>query len=173
MEKYIPDIYQKSIYNVDYKKLYNCGIRCVLFDLDNTLAPINIKEPPKKVKELFDDLKEQGFKVIIFSNSHKARIKPFKENLNVDSCAFAFKPFKYKFIKVLTTYNFKQSEVVIIGDQMLTDIVGGNNVGITTILINPISNKDFVFTKFNRLREKYIMRKLRNNNLFVKGRYYE
>ena len=56
---------------------------------------------------------------------------------------------------------------------MLTDIVGGNKVGITTILVNPISVKDPFWTKPNRSMEKRIMKKLRDNNLFVKGRYYE
>ena len=68
MEKYIPDIYQKSIYTINYDVLLLRGIKCLLFDLDNTIAPVNIKSPSKKTKELFDDLKSKGFKIIIFSN---------------------------------------------------------------------------------------------------------
>lgn len=172
MEKYVPDIYQKSVYTIDYNKLLNRGIKCLLFDLDNTLAPINIKEPNRKLKDLFDDLQCQGFNVIIFSNSPKRRVKPFKEELNIDCCANARKPFKKKFLKILNTYNYNENEVAIIGDQLLTDIVGGNNIGITTILVNPISTKDFIFTKFNRAKEKKIMKKLRKQDLLVKGRYY-
>ena len=73
MEEYIPDIYQKSIYTINYEKLIDRGIKCLLFDLDNTIAPIGVKEPTKKVKELFDDLKKMGFKIIIFSNSGSKR----------------------------------------------------------------------------------------------------
>ena len=74
---------------------------------------------------------------------------------------------------VLREYKFNINEVAIIGDQILTDVVGGNKVGILTVLINPISNKDFFITKFNRFREKRIMKRLRDKNLFSKGRYYE
>ena len=173
MEKYIPDMYQQSIYTIDYHKLLDKGIKCILFDLDNTLVPVTDKRPTQKLKELFEDLKNKGFKVIIFSNSHRRRLKPFKDELNVDCCASARKPFKEKFLLVLREYRFNVNEVAIIGDQILTDVVGGNKVGILTVLINPISNKDFFITKFNRFREKRIMKRLRDKNLFSKGRYYE
>lgn len=173
MEKYIPDMYQQSIYTIDYQKLLSKGIKCILFDLDNTLVPVTDRQPTKKLKELFDELKRQGFKIIIFSNSHRKRLKPFKDELNVDCCASARKPFKEKFLLVLKEYHYNINEVAIIGDQILTDIVGGNKVGILTVLINPISNKDFFITKFNRIRERRIMKKLRDKNLFSKGRYYE
>lgn len=171
MEKYIPDIYQKSIYTINYDVLLLRGIKCLLFDLDNTIAPVNIKSPSKKTKELFDELKSKGFKIIIFSNSGKTRVKPFKDELDVDCCAKAGKPFKKKFLKVLEEYEV--NETAMIGDQLLTDIKGGNNVGITTILINPIGTKETIFTKFNRQIEKIILKKLRCNNLFIKGKYYE
>ncbi len=173
MEKYIPDMYQQSIYTIDYQKLLDKGIKCLLFDLDNTLAPVTDKKPTKKLKDLFEELKKKGFKVIIFSNSLKKRIKPFKEELNVDCCASARKPSKTKFLLVMKEYQYNINEVAIIGDQILTDVVGGNKVGILTVLVNPISNKDFIFTKINRFREKKIMKKLRDKNLFSKGRYYE
>ena len=53
MEKYVPDIYQKSIYTIDYTKLLNLGIKCLLFDLDNTVVPSKSSEPPQKAKDLF------------------------------------------------------------------------------------------------------------------------
>ena len=68
---------------------------------------------------------------------------------------------------------FAENEVAIIGDQMFTDIAGGNRAGITTILTTPLSNEDPFWTKPNRFREKRMMIKLRNHDLFKKGRYYE
>lgn len=173
MDKFIPDIYQKSIYTIDYSKLWLRGIKCLMFDLDNTLVPASINAPTKKNIELFNELKELGFKVIIFSNSHKTRVKPFKDILEVDCCANAMKPFKHKFLKVLKEYNYNINEVALIGDQIMTDVLGGNAVGITTVLINPISKKDYVFTKFNRVLENKILETLRKKNLFTKGKYYD
>lgn len=173
MDQYVPDIYQKSIYTIDYAKLLNRGIKCLLFDLDNTIAPYKENKPTKKANDLFIRLKQKGFVVIIFSNSSKERVKPFKEELQVDCCHRAWKPSIKKFYKIMNDYNFTESEIALIGDQMLTDVLGGNKVGITTILVNPVSKKDFILTKFNRIREKHIMKKLRDHELFSKGRYYD
>lgn len=173
MEKYIPDIYQKSIYTINYDSLFLRGIKCLLIDLDNTIVPISMKSPNKKIKELFDDLKMQGFKVIIFSNSSKSRIKPFKDILDVDCCAKARKPFQKKYLKIMEEYQFSEEEIACIGDQLITDIQGGNKAGITTILVNPIGTKEYLGTKINRVFEKYIFRKLRDNDLFTKGKYYD
>lgn len=173
MEKYVPDIYQKSIYTINYDALYSRGIKCLLIDLDNTIVPITMKNSNKKIKELFDDLKTKGFKIIIFSNSPKSRVKVFKEELDVDCCALASKPFKRKYKKIMHVYDLKESEIACIGDQLLTDIKGGNRLGLTTILVNPVGTKERFLTKINRAFEKRILRKLRDNDLFAKGKYYE
>ena len=173
MEIYIPDIYQKSIYVIDYQKLINRGIKCLLFDLDNTLVPISDKKPSEKLKKFIDKLKEMGFKVVIFTKSNKHRLLPFKNDLDVDCSASSHKPRPTKFLQVLKLYGYSISEVAIIGDQLLTDVLGGNRIGITTILVNPISTKDFFWTRFSRKKEAKIMNKLRDNDLFAKGRYYE
>lgn len=173
MEKYIPDIYQKSIYAIDYQKLASCGIKCLLIDLDNTLVATTIKKPNQKLKNLFTDLKEQGFRIILFSNSSKRRLKPFGDELEVEYYYRAWKPSSKKYRKVMESYNLNESEVAIIGDQLLTDVLGGNRVGITTILINPVSNRDGFFTRFNRIYERHILKKLRERILFTKGKYYD
>lgn len=173
MEQYIPDIYQKSIYTINYEKLVDRGIKCLLFDLDNTISPVGIKTPSSKTKELFIELKKMNFRIIIFSNSGSKRLEPFKEELQVEVHPHSMKPFKRNFLKIMDKYELKDSEVAIIGDQFLTDIIGGNKVGITTILVNPIGLKDFFLTKVNRLREKIIINRLGKKLLFIKGRYYD
>lgn len=173
MEKYVPDMYQKSIYDINYQKLWNQGIKCLMFDLDNTLVTPSMKSPTDEVKNLFRKLKKIGFRVIIFSNSPKRRVKPFKDELEVDCSASSRKPFKKKFLKVLSFYNYTITEVAIIGDQIMTDVLGGNKIGILTILVTPISKKDMILTKFNRIIEKIIIRKMSKKSLFIKGNYYE
>lgn len=173
LEKFMPDEYQKSIYTIDYKKLKTIGIRCLLFDLDNTLVPCKVDKPTKKVKDLFAELEEMGFKVIIISNSSKKRLTPFKEGLNVDTAALALKPRKDKYEKIIKEYNLKTIEIAAIGDQLVTDILGANKMGIRSILVNPISNVDFFATYFNRFLEKRIMKLLEKKDLFKKGEYFE
>lgn len=173
MEKYVPDMYQKSIYTVDYSKLLTIGIKCLLFDLDNTVVPSKSIEPSLKAKDLFISLKQKGFRVIIFSNSPKFRIKKFQSFFEVECICNAMKPWSKNFRKVMSNHRLSENEVAIIGDQIMTDVVGGNKVGITTILVNPIATRDFIWTIPNRIRERKIMKKLRDRDLFCKGRYYE
>ena len=173
MDIFLPDKYYKNIYEINYLQLKDDGIKCLLFDLDNTLVPPNVKKPNKKLRDLFDNLKEQDFKVIIMSNSNRKRLTPFKDELVVDCSASSFKPSKTKFLKILKEYKFDLSQTAIVGDQLMTDIFGGNRVGVTTILVNPISKNDFTVTKFNRKLEKTIEKKLRKRGLFERGKYYE
>lgn len=173
MNYFFPDVYQKSIYTINYQKLKDNGIKCLLFDLDNTCVPYVDRRPTKKLKDHFDKLQDMDFKVIIFSNSPKERLKPFKKELNIDCCSKAGKPRKAKFLKILKTYNYDLSEVAIIGDQLVTDIYGGNKVGIMTILVNPMSDIDMPFTKIHRFIEKKKINKMTKQGLFKVGCYYD
>ncbi len=172
IDKFKPDMYRKNIYEVDYKKLNSMGIKCLLFDLDNTIITNDTKKPSKKVIDLIEKLKSMGFRIIIFSNAHKKKIQPFKEILEVDCSAKSKKPFKKKFNIVIKEYRYSENEIALIGDQLVTDILGGNRVGIYTILVDRISGKEIIFTKFNRGLEVLIRLRLRKLG-FIKGEYYE
>jgi len=173
MEKYVADIYQKNIYSINYDSLLSRGIKCLLFDLDNTIASVMERTPNQEVKDLFAELKEKGFKIVIFTNNHKLRAAPFKNELEVDSFSLVRKPRPEKFLTVMNTYGFNVSETAMIGDSIVDDVAGGNGVGITTILVNPIDKKEYPFAKIRRWRENKLVKKLRDKDLFTKGRYYE
>ena len=173
MDNYVPDMYQKSIYHINYEKLKEDGIKCLLFDLDNTCVPFKDKEPNKKLIDLFERLKDMDFKVIIFSNATKKRITPFKNGLNVDCSARSKKPNTNKLMKVIKMFGYDLSEVVLIGDQLFTDILCGNRAGIKTVLVNPMSKDDLIFTKFFRYFERKKFKKFAKKGILVKGKYYE
>ena len=170
---FLPDIYQQSIYTIDYESLKNAGIKIILFDLDNTIIPINTDVPNKKLKMLFEDIKIMGMKPVIMSNSGKKRVEPFKDGLYVDAAYSSMKPLKRKYKKILNLYNVKPSEVAAIGDQMLTDVFGANRMGLTSILVNPISSNDFKKTKINRFFENIIIKHFTKRSVFERGKYYE
>lgn len=172
MDLFIPDIYAQSIYEINYKKLKKNGIKCLLFDLDNTIASYKSNEPDMKVKELFNRL-EMDFKVIIMSNSGKNRLRPFKEKLNVDVAFSSKKPLKGKYKKILELYKFNIDEVACIGDQLLTDILGANRMGFTSILVNRLAKFETTPTKINRFFEKFILRRLAKQKILVIGEYYD
>lgn len=172
MEIFIPDMYVQSIYKINYKKLKKQNIKCLLFDLDNTLCPYTESVPSSDVKELFHAL-ENDFKVIIFSNSGKKRLRPFKEILNVDVAYSSHKPFKKKYLKIMRIYGFKPEEIACIGDQLMTDIWGANKRGCFSILVNSIGTKEPIWTRFNRFFEGIILKKFAKKGILEKGVYYE
>jgi uncharacterized protein len=168
MNNFVPDMYFENIYVIDYKKLKSIGIKCLLFDLDNTISSYESTEPDKKLKELFYTL-QKDFKLVIISNNKKERVRPFKEKLNVDSSYSSMKPLKKKYLKIMDIYNFKDTQIASVGDQLITDIYGANRVGITSILVNPISPNEPLRTRINRSIERKIIRKLNKSGIDVKG----
>ncbi len=172
LDLFIPDIYDQSLYTIDYKKLKKNGIKCLLIDLDNTIAPYKASEPDRKVKELFARL-DDDFKLIIMSNSGKNRLRPFKEILNIDTAYSSKKPLKGKYKKILEQYKLEVNEVACIGDQLLTDILGANRMGLTSILVNRMSKYETLPTRINRFMEKFVLRKLNKKHLLVIGEYYD
>lgn len=172
MKKITPTIYQESIYKINYQKLKEKKIKCLLFDLDNTCVPFHINKTPKQLKELMKQLTNQGFLVILFSNSPKKRVDQFKE-LNIILHPSSRKPFSKKFISILKQYQLKKEEVCIVGDQLFTDILGGNKVGIYTCLVNPLTKEDFILTKITRILEKIMFLKMKKKGILTKGEYYD
>ena len=172
MEKYVPDIYQKSIYDINYSLLKEKGIKCLIFNLDNTVVPHDEQHVTKKIEDLFNELKKD-FNIIVFSNVKRTKVNYFAVSLQV----YGLTSFKLKNVKclekVLSKYKLDETQIAIIGNQLNTDIALGNKAGITTILINPISKREVFWKKLGRIQERRIMKRLKDHDLFFKGRYYE
>lgn len=173
MEKYVPDLYQENIYTINYESLKNRGIKFLIFDLDNTIALINERHACNKALELFSKLKLLGFKIMIASNSIGVRVKTFADELQIDYMSNCRKPKAANLEQFILKSGFKLAEIAIIGDSMMDDVVCGNRIGITTILTDQLGKKEFILAYFRRNRERKIQKKLRDHNLFTKGRHYE
>lgn len=167
-----PDIYQKSIFDINYKKLYKKGISCLIFDLDNTLALIDEAKCPDKVKKLINNLK-QDFTVVIISNNVSKRIKPYKEELEIDAVAMAMKPLPVGLSRIREKYHLRKSEMMMIGDQLVTDILSGKIYNISTCLVEPLGKKDLKITGLNRMIENKILDKYEKREIFKRGKFYE
>lgn len=172
LKRFIPDVYQENIFTINYKKLKKDGIKCLLFDLDNTISPAKEVVLYEETKKLFNKLKKD-FKIILFSNNFPKRVSKFGDFYDVDIACLSLKPFSYKYRYILRKYNFKKNEIAAIGDQLLTDIQGGNKIGITTILVNPMTEIDETETWLNRQIEKKIFKKFEEKNILIKGKYYD
>lgn len=167
-----PDIYQKNIFDIDYKKLYKQGISCLIFDLDNTLALIDEKKCPNKVKKLISHLK-QDFIVVIISNNVYKRIKPYKDSLEINAVSMAMKPLPVGLSKIKKYYHLRKNEMMMIGDQLVTDVLSGKLYGIHTCLVEPLGKKDLKITGFNRMIENQILNRYEKKEIFKRGKFYE
>ena len=172
MNKYIPKIYKKSILDINYNALKEKGIKCILFDLDNTLLEVYKASPKKEFCYLIKKLKKLFRIIVISNNSSSKRVSKVAIELGVDYIKFAMKPFSRGFRKVRKKYKYEKSEMCLIGDQLMTDIMGGNKYGIYTILVDPLAEKELKVTGINRFFERRALKKLAKNNLFKRGEYY-
>ena len=173
MKKYVPKMYKKTIFDINYDKLQKDGIKCLIFDLDNTLAAIDEEIPNKKVKDLMEKLKKKFNVWILSNNSDKKRIDKVANALKIDYISFAIKPFSFGFRRIVKKTSFKKKELCIIGDQIMTDVLGGNSFGIFTVLVEQIGVKDLKITSFNRYLEDKKVAKMTKLGLFKKGEFYE
>ena len=164
----MPNAYQKDIYSINYKGLKSKGIKVLLFDLDNTLIEKGNYVINDKTLKLINKLKKD-FIICILSNSiHIKKIKSVSKQLAIPYISNSKKPFKKGFKKLKLT-NIKEKEITMIGDQLLTDVLGGNRMNYYTILIDPINNDEHIFTKINRVFEKFILKKIQ----LKRGNYYD
>lgn len=170
---YKPCKYYKSFYDVNLYKLKEEGIKVIASDLDNTIVAHNDPHSSRIVKEQLDKIKMLGFEFVIISNNNKGRVEKFCRDLDVKHYSNAMKPLKKTFKKMLIDLDCTNEEIVLIGDQVLTDIIGSNRMNIQSILVEPICVKDSFNTKFNRLIEKRLLKKLEKKKLFKKGEYSE
>lgn len=164
IKKLIPDYYFKSIYEIPYDKLYAKGIRLILTDLDNTLISYKEQLPNEKLFAWKNKLLAMGFEIIVVSNSKKDRVNKFCEAFKIDFVKFATKPLKRGIknaIKDVSKNKYKNEEIILLGDQLMTDIFGAKRMKINACLIEPIAKStDHFFTRINRRIENHYLKKI-------------
>lgn len=154
----IPDMYVPSIYYIDFHELRRRGIKSFIIDLDNTLVEATCAEATPRLMNWLEEIQELGFQVIIVSNNSKARVTQFCHPLNVPFIYTAKKPLSSAFRKALEQLGTQKHETVVVGDQLLTDVLGGNRMGLFTILVVPMSSEEGFFTRINRRMERFFFR---------------
>ena len=167
-----PAMYKKNIHEINYKKLKKLGIKCLVFDLDNTLGLIDNKKCPDESKELLKKLQDD-FLVLVCSNNTKKRLAPYLKELGIGGVAWSLKPSTRGLRKIRRNHRLKKKEMCMIGDQIVTDILAGKRFKIMTILVDPLGEKDLKITALNRSIENYIVKKYEKRGKFKRGNYYE
>ena len=152
----IPTYYAKSIYDIPIKFYKENNIKIIFCDLDNTLDPFYVKEPTSKALNLVQQLKQNDIRLIITSNNHGERVTRYSKLLGVECHYSSLKPLGYRLRRFIKNMNFNQDDIVMIGDQILTDIIASKNTKVRSILTEPAVKGDLPVTKFNRVFDKII-----------------
>jgi len=162
LTNFLPNEHVKSIFDIQPIVLKKKGIKGIITDLDNTLVAWDVKDATPEVIQWFSQMKESDIKITIISNNKLERVKVFSEPLGTPFVYSARKPLTRAFKKVSNEMQLKNEEIVVIGDQVLTDVLGGNLAGFYTILVVPIVQTDGKITRINRKVERRILNYMRN-----------
>lgn len=156
-KKFYPDYYIDSVYALDYQKLYDRGIRGVIYDIDNTLvwhdAPADTQ-----AQELFERLRTVGLKSCLLSNNDEPRVKLFAEAVGADAYIYkAGKPGTQNYLRAVKALGCVRSTVVFAGDQLFTDVWGARRAGITSCLVKPLGPEKLLKIRLKRILEKPVL----------------
>ena len=155
-EKFFPREWIDSTYEIDFEKYYKAGYRGIIFDIDNTLVPHGA-DADERAKRLFKQLKAMGFDICLLSNNKKPRVQRFNKDVNVKYIFKAQKPYSRNYYAAAMTMHISVKSVLCIGDQLFTDIYGGNLAGIYTILVNPINRREEIQIVLKRFLERIVL----------------
>ncbi|MBT2636462.1 MULTISPECIES: YqeG family HAD IIIA-type phosphatase [unclassified Bacillus (in: firmicutes)] len=157
LKHFLPDQHVKSIFEIQPESLKEKGVKGIITDLDNTLVEWDRPSATPKLIEWFDNMRKHEILVTIVSNNNEKRVKAFSDPLKIPFIFQAKKPMGRAFNKALKEMGIKKEETVVIGDQLLTDVLGGNKSGFHTILVVPVAQTDGFVTRFNRKVERRIL----------------
>jgi HAD superfamily phosphatase (TIGR01668 family) len=158
-----PQLIVSAIDRISLAELWNDGIRGLIIDLDNTICPWKQNKVITEADVLIKDALRRKYKVCLISNASYRRTKEIAELYSIPFFAPAYKPSKYTFKKAISLMGLKKKEVAVVGDQLFTDMLGGNRAGCYTILVPPLSKEEFIWTRFMRHLERMAMSRSRND----------
>ncbi len=162
--RFYPTYIYNKVEEIPHSIILNRNIKVAMLDMDNTIINYSEKKYSKELKKWVKELKKKGVKVYILSNSIFSKlVKRIAKELGMQYYYNAKKPSLKGFENILKKENVTKQEMIMIGDQLFTDIWGGNRFGIRTILVTPIDEKEHIHTKIKRPLEKIILKKYFND----------
>ena len=160
----MPDYMFRTFDEITPEFLQGLGIRAILADIDNTLAPYEQPEPDDRIRNWIDSLAEAGISIAFVSNNDRDRVELFNRTLGVPAYWKSGKPFKKNLIKAMNDLGGTPDTTVMLGDQLLTDALAGRNVGVTVLIVPPIRDKRSAFFRFKRWVEAPFVRSFKKRH---------
>ncbi len=165
LRKLCPKVQAQSVLELDLSELQTAGIRGIIFDLDNTLVEWKGETINPEVINLIARFKASGFRLCILSNALENRVENVANILELPYVSRAVKPRKSPFKKALEILGTTPEETAVVGDQLFTDILGGNRMELYTIWTPPLSQTEFVSTRAIRKLEQMVIKRFRKKGI--------
>lgn len=154
-----PDIKLHGITDITVELLNKYNIKALLLDVDNTMSTHHGTILTDGLMEWIALMQQNGIKLMVLSNSKRKRIEPFAARIGLPFISLGCKPLPTGYLRGVKALGEKRKNVAIVGDQIFTDILGGNTVGVRTILLTPIKPEDGWSFKLRRKLEKKLYNK--------------
>lgn len=164
LEKFFPDEEVAKIEDISLEDLMQKNIKALIVDIDNTICEWKM-EPNDDVRAWIKMMKRNGIQICLVSNNKRFRVEKISRILEINAVHNAAKPSRKAFLSAIGLMGVSYKETAVIGDQIFTDIYGGNRLGLYTIYVRPIALKDYLFVRCKRPFEWIILKKFRTRSL--------
>ncbi len=159
-----PDYMFRTFDEITPAFLQSLGVRAILADIDNTLAPYEQPEPDERIRGWIGSLAEAGISIAFVSNNDRERVERFNRTLGVPAFWKSGKPLKKNLKKAMAAVGGTRETTVMLGDQLLTDALAGHNLGVRVLIVPPIKDKRSAFFRFKRWLEKPTVRRFKKKH---------
>lgn len=161
---FTPTYFTERVTDINLNLLSELNAKCIILDIDDTLVPHGHPMPGEEIFAWVNELKENNIEIMLVSNNFRKRVKAFATKLNLPYVYMGLKPLAYGIKKALKISKIPRENVLVIGDQIFTDILGANFVKVKSILVNPLGGQSRTFLlKFKRFFEKSLRNKIKND----------
>lgn len=150
----VPDYIFHDFTAVTPAFLHSLGVKLVICDIDNTIAPYEVAEPDAVIGAWFASMKEAGIRFVFVTNNHSERADLFNKNLGLTVYAHAKKPLTMALTRAFSDAGLSPKDGASLGDQIFTDVLAGQFRGLKTILVPPIKDKTNLFFRSKRVLER-------------------
>ena len=162
-----PKIKLDRVTDITPEILNKYGIRALILDVDNTLSTHHGQVLTDGLTAWLFKMRSRGIKMTVLSNSSSKRLEPFAKKIGLDYISLGLKPLPFGYLRALRRLKTKRRETAIVGDQIFTDVLGGNLVGVKTILLNLIEPETSLRFRMKRKVEAWLIKVLKITNTEV------
>lgn len=156
-----PDIKLDKVTDITVSLLQKYNIDSLILDVDNTLSTHHGQILTDGLEEWLEKMRDSGIKLTILSNSKAKRVEPFAKKIGLDYISMGLKPLPFGYLRAVKALGSKRKNTAIVGDQIFTDIIGGNTVGVNTVWLTPIEPEPMLSFRIRRKLESYLTKWLK------------